>query len=260
MNDLNVLKFAISLAFVFINVANADTYKTYDGAWAAKYALKNYDQPYPPSKGNPFQNFEKRDSAGNLIPDGGNCTNFVSQALIAGFIQNDSMKKVFENRYEFDTDYSTANYTKAWYYRNDSQRGPAWSGAPKLFEYADKNIETFRGVHFKKITSDSSTSFMDYNSVRVGDIIFADWGRDTNNDKKVDSNADGTIDHSMIVTSYDYWTQFGYNKIQVTYQSKNKTRRLGDINEENTYIKNGKKIYAARFYVYRPTNYNPDGK
>lgn len=251
MNTSTVLKCTVSFVFFFMNEVNADVYKTYDGAWAAKYALKNYNQPYS-SKGNPFQNFEKRDTAGNLIQDGGNCTNFVSQALIAGFIQSDSMKTVFDNRYEFDTDYSNANYSLAWFYRSDSQRGPAWSGAPKLFEYAKSNKTTYRGVHFNYVTSDSSTSFMDYNSVRVGDIIFADWGRDTNKDRVIDAIGDGAIDHSMIVTSYDYWTQRGYNKIQVTYQTLNKTRRLGEINEEQN--------YKVRFYVYRPVDYNPNGR
>ncbi len=56
----------------------------------------------------------------------------------------------------------------------------------------------------------------------------------------------------MIVTSYDYYTRFGYNKIEVTYQSYNDSRRLGAINEEQN--------YKAFFYVYRPLNYNPNGK
>ena len=239
MNARNVLKKVMPLALFFANFANADVYKTYDGTWAAKYAAKNYLQSYS-SKGNPFQNFEKRDSAGKLIPDGGNCTNFVSQALIAGFIQSDSMKTAFDNRYEFDTDYSSANYSMAWYYRSDSQRGPAWSGASKLYEYAKKNQATYRGVHFSLITNDTKTSFMDYNKVRFGDIIFADW------------EGDGTIDHSMIVTSYDFWTQRGYDKIQVTYQSENRQIRLGEI---NVIYK-----YKALFYVYRPTDYNPNGR
>ena len=239
MNARNVLKIAMPLALFFANSANADVYKTYDGTWAAKYATKNYLQSYSP-KGNPFQNFEKRDSAGKLIPDGGNCTNFVSQALIAGFIQSDSMKTAFDNRYEFDTDYSSANYTKAWYFRSVSQRGPAWSGASKLYEYATNNKATYRGAHFSYITSDTKTSFMEYNKVRVGDIVFADW------------EGDGTIDHSMIVTSYDFWTQRGYDKIQVTYQSENRQRRLGEI---NVIYK-----YKALFYVYRPTDYRPDGR
>ncbi|WP_295447629.1 amidase domain-containing protein [uncultured Thiodictyon sp.] len=98
---------AIGAVFALSSAVSADVFKAYDGSWAAKYAIKNYRQPYAAgtTTGNPFRNFS--------ILEGGNCTNFVSQALIAGFIKSDVMRTVFDNRYEFDTDFGCANCSLA---------------------------------------------------------------------------------------------------------------------------------------------------
>lgn len=74
-------------------------------------------------------------------------------------------------------------------------------------------------------------------------IQFADW----------DHN--GTIDHTMLVTDIQWW-RFSYNEIRLTYQGRPGVVGvtgigLGDINEDYN--------FQALFYVYRPTDYNPNG-
>lgn len=222
----------------------ADEYKTYDGSWAAKYAIANYNQSY---NTNPFDDYEN-------VEVGGNCTNFVSQSIIAGLIKSSSMQNVYNNRKNFDIDHTC--YSKfvdgkqdgcplAWYYHDKTSqksRGPAWTSAHKLYEYAKHNKSTYEGLHFEPITHDTLDKFMEYDKIKIGDVIFADWEHDN------------IIDHSMIVTNIQSW-RLGYNEIRVTYQSQNKTDRgLGDINES---YKDNNGRFQALFYVYRPINYDP---
>ena len=230
-----MIKQAIS-SFLFILFlcplpAIADEHVQYDPYWAARYAEENYDKPY--GSQNPFPDFDN-------VVEGGNCTNFVSQALIAGFLGTDSPQEVYDDRDQFDIDkdcYLNGQCTLAWFYNSMSSRGPAWSGANKLYEYAKSNGFENEGLHFEYVTHDTMTDFMDYTEVEVGDIIFADWDHD------------GSIDHSMIVTDTQFW-KWGYNEIRVTYQSFNKTNiGLGDINKDYG--------YQALFYVYRPVDYDP---
>ncbi|MEK7183152.1 MAG: amidase domain-containing protein [Patescibacteria group bacterium] len=216
--------------------ARADTYKVYDPADAIDYALTNYSAVYGSGGGqNPFYNY-----AGLL---GGNCTNFVSQAIMAGLVQSDSMSTVYGQRTNYDIDITSTYYQ--WYFISDSSRGPAFTGANKLYEYADYNQPSYRGLHFELVTYDTLTEFMDYQLVEVGDVVFADWG-----------TADGVIDHSMLVTDIQTW-RLGYNEIRLTYQGAPggvvgvTNIGLGDINEDEN--------YEALFYVYRPVDYNPSG-
>lgn len=214
--------------------AFADSYRAYDPDWAVDYALTNYNTAYGTGSGqNPFHDYSGL--------SGGNCTNFASQVIMAGLVQSDNMSTVYGQRANYDIDIGSGYYE--WYYISDSSRGPAFTGANKLFEYADYNLPTYRGLHFDYVTNDTLTEFMDYGLVELGDIIFADWDHD------------GIIEHSMVVTGIDWWRP-GYNEIRLTYQGADgvvgKTNiGLGDINVANN--------YEALFYVYRPVDYNPNG-
>ncbi len=216
--------------------AFADTYKVYDPVDAIDYALTNYNMAYGSGGGqNPFYNYDA------LF--GGNCTNFASQVLMAGLVQSDSPSYVYGQRTNYDIDIGGGYYE--WYFISDSSRGPAFTGANKLYEYAGYNQPSYRGLHFEYVTHDTLTEFMDYELVEKGDLIFVDW-----------PPVDGAIDHTMIVTDIQTW-RLGYNEIRLTYQGTGtsvlgKTNiGLGDINEDND--------YEALFYVYRPVDYNPNG-
>lgn len=228
------MTFFLGVCLFMESAASADSHTYYDASWAVSYATTNYNTSYGSGGGqNPFGDY-----SGDY---GGNCTNFVSQAIMAGMVDSNSLSTVFGSRYDFDIDAGAGYYQ--WYWRSDSDRGPAFTGANKLYEYAVYNAPSYRGLHFEYVTHDTLEEFMDYQSVEVGDVVFADW----------DHN--GMIDHSMIVTGYQWW-QPGYNEIRLTYQGApgvvGRTNiGLGDLNEQYD--------YQAVFYVYRPVDYNPSG-
>src|SRR5690349_2363211 len=95
---------------------------SYDPYSARNYALSNVYTPYGSRLGqNPFSNF------------GDNCTNFVSQAIMAGMIMRTSPADVYARRYDFMAD---LGQPLAWYFADASNRGPAWAGAKELYTYA----------------------------------------------------------------------------------------------------------------------------
>ena len=219
-----------------------DTPQTYNPDWAVKYALENYNRVYGAGPNDtPFPSYPPREITlpdGSKVWVGGNCTNFVSRAIIAGLVKDSNAGKVFGRIGDFDIDATGGLYQ--WYMLPDGRHGPAFTGADKLYEYAVYNTARNKGLHFSYVTHDTLTTFMDYTKVQKGDIIF------------MDIRADGSVDHAMIVTDTD-WFRLGYNEIQVTYQTPElANQRLGKINE--------KYGHRAVFYVYRPTDYNPDGR
>jgi hypothetical protein len=220
-----------------------DTYQTYDPKSAVKYALENYDRAYGAgSSDTPLPSFPVTTITlpdGTVVTTGGNCTNFASRVIIAGLIKDSRAQEVFKRIGDFDIDDDGAVSPYEWYMRPDGSHGPAFTSANKLYEYAVHNKPAYKGLHFAYVTHDTTTSFMDYDKVQPGDIIFADF------------NGDGTMDHTMIVDDKDWW-RLGYNEVRLTYQSDNKTDQgLGDINERMK--------HQALFYVYRPVDYNPAG-
>ena len=167
-----------------------------------------------------------------------NCANFISQAILAGLVGSTNRKTLWNELSNFATD-NGSNTPLEWYYISDSDRGPAWTGAAKMYEYATSNKSSYKGMHFDYVTHDTTSSFMDYNAVKEGDVIFADW------------DGDSTIDHTMIVTDFSDLRD-AYDKIHVTYQSSERhNKSLSAINKE--------KNYNALFYVYRPTFYRDTG-
>ena len=202
----------------------------YNPTIASSYAKKYYNTPYTGLNRNKFSDFD------GDVP-GGNCTNFVSQCLLAGISGHNSNLDVFNSRNIY-FDKGNKIGQNSWYFVDYNNRAPAWTGANWLYDYVktQANNPTYDGLHFKYITHDTLHRPLDYRAVDVGDIIFADW------------TGDGTINHTMLVTDTSIWRS-GYNEIQVTYQSSNKLNRgLGDINEEYH-----KKVL---FYVYRPTGFS----
>jgi len=216
--------------------------KKYNAGWAVNYARANWNRPYGSGASqNPFYNFAD-------VVLGGNCANFASQVVMAGLeARTSSAREIFGARTTYLAD---KGYSQAWYFVSVSDRGPAWAGANALGRYAGGNLSTYKGLHFTKVTYDTKTTFMDYSKVTPGDIISMDYGTTA-----TDGYADGSFDHTMVVTGYDSWRR-GYNKIRVTYQSTTNgqatDRGLGDINEQYK--------YKATFTVWRPVDYSWTGR
>lgn len=210
-------------------------------AMVARYAKENWNRKYGSAAGqNPFCSYA------SLNP-GGDCTNFASQAVMAGLVGSSDPATVLSKRRSFQAD-RYSNGTR-WYYESCGDKAPAWSGAHALYQYAAGNKASYKGLHFTLVTYDTPTKFMDYTKVQAGDIIFADWEHD------------GRIDHSMVVVSYDsrswpFTSNSGYNRIRVAYQNQDPYPATGDAGLGDINISHK---YQAVFYVYRPTDYNPTG-
>jgi hypothetical protein len=240
---------AVLLTMVLASSSFADKIK-YERFSAGNYAYKNYNQ-------NNQVKFAK-------YPN--NCTNFVSQSIMAGFVKTTSMKTLYKKRRDFMADYG--DYYD-WYYETKYDKGSTWSEANSLYRYAkytDKYDRgpnyKYKGPKFKKITYDTSTSYLDYSKVQEGDIIFMDWHDEyfaKNWDDMFDSYGnlnylgkkhaipDGIMDHALIVTII-YSNIIGYDKIRVASNSEDyKDKSLGKINRDSN--------RKALFYVYRPTAY-----
>lgn len=230
---------------------------SYDPDKAVEYARKYYDLPYGGAYGNKFDNFDGT----NIV--GGNCTNFANQSILAGISGLTDNSSVFNTLKTYiDPGYIDNGIEyNAWYYESINNRAPTWTGADAFYKYVKAQAfhPEYAGWNFTDITHDTNSAFMDYNKVKKGDIIFADWPKSKvfENGKwvlKIDPDngtTDGSIDHTMIVTNFiDQLNEgLGYNKIKVTYQSSNQLDSgLGDINE--TYN------HKALFYVYRPTSFS----
>ncbi len=232
------------LFFIFLVGATfADVYKEYNPTYAVAYANNNYrrtyNYTYTGGGSNPFFNWATY----------GNCTNFVSQCLIGGFIHSNSAVSVWNARYDFDCD-ATGVTSYRWYFHTATvgERGEAFLGANDLYKYVKGNAPSYKGLHFGFVTQDYSNSYLDADLVEVGDVVFVDW---TNNSTPTVPS----IDHAMIVVEIDNG-QSGYAKIKVAHQSYGDAP-IGSI-DRLSYI-NHKSNYKAIFYVYRPEDYNPNG-
>jgi len=220
---------AVLLTMALTSNASAENI-TYNGFFAGNYAYKNYNQDNQVK----FANYPN------------NCTNFVSQSIMAGFVKTKFMKTLYKKRRDFMADYG--DYYD-WYYLTKYDKGSTWSEANSLYRYArytDKYDRgpnyKFKGPKFKKVTYDTPTKYLDYNKVQEGDIIFMDW-----HDKNGDYKPDGIMDHAFIVTLI-YIHENGYNRIRVASNSI-------DYNNEGLGDKNKEYDKKALFYVYRPTAY-----
>ncbi len=98
---------------------------------------------------------------------GGNCTNFVSQALLAGCSVMDFTP------------------TFGWYYRSPSERAPAWSGVDELYNFL-LGAGDFADIPLVGPYAGVATS---RSQVEVGDIIQL-------------ANADGSFYHSLVISEF----------------------------------------------------------
>ena len=232
----------------------------YNGSIAAEFAKKYYA----------LINKSNRD---NLNPFGfysQNCTHFVSQAILAGFVGRSDIDYIYASTSAYDTEYGEP---LQWYFRErtNDDSSKAQRGANALYKYAKVSVSDlykrkYNGIKFKFITRDYISSYdkngkkrknggaLEVDKIKVGDIIFLDYKDKNGNYSKQnkplkDIKTDGIIDHSLIVTGIQGW-RLGYNQIRVTGNTKTYTNiGLGDINEASAYKR------KVEFYVYRPYYY-----
>lgn len=143
---------------------------------AVAYALRHWNDPNP--------RFANMDASGA----GGDCTNFTSQALLAG---------------GWPMDFRGTGYDREWWYRRrgddpfdaaaDDWWSCTWSLPENQFQYLSLN-------HAE--TVDLRRSPEQARRLRLGDLVFYDW------------DGDGRLDHGSIVTAFD---RFG--RPLVTYRT-----------------------------------------
>ena len=205
----------------------------YSASYAVSYSLNNWDQ-------SEYKNTNGSVNDGYFESYLNNCTNFVSQSILAGFSRQTSRKKLFDIKERYLAD-KGEHYS--WFYKSKWDTGNSWKEAHSLYLYAkytsdydDTAPYNESGPKFKFITEDSLTHYMAYQKVQVGDIIFMDH-----------TNNDGHMDHVLIVTDIEGW-RYGYNEIRVASNTSDyPDKGLGDINE--AYDK------KATFHVFRPLAY-----
>lgn len=243
------LALTINLALIGMSV-NAETLncpnmtKQSDGAKvchynlhsARSYALENWDRSN-------YLNSSGAVTDGYFASYDNNCTNFVSQSVLAGISEKHTRKDLFAVREQYFAD--RYDYY-SWFYKSKWTAGNAWKGVQSLYLYADYTSRkdpgpTYKenGPKFKLITYNTPSKKLDIDSVKTGDVIFMDY----------EGNAEK--EHVFIVTNIQNW-RFGYDEIRVASNTKDySSKGLGTINKESNEL-NGR--YPI-FHVYRPTAY-----
>lgn len=121
--------------------------------------------------------------------NGGDCTNFVSQSLLAGGAQMES-----SNKWSWWYRHLSSNQQNAW--------SISWAVAHSLYYYLRVNAE-------KNSTYTKGIELADKNDLELGDLIFFE-------------NNNGLIFHSSIVTSFSLGepliTQHSYERMNIPYE------------------------------------------
>jgi len=244
------------------HIAKGKKVCVYDNNSASKYALKYYNLIEKRDKeiNNPFGIFSN------------NCTNFINQAILAGFVGSTRLNYVNACSTEYDTE---SNEPLQWYFREygltSDSSSSSWRGANSLFSYAKSSFSDlykikYNGLKFKLITRDYISSFdkngkrrtnggaLEVQKVKVGDIVFIDYKDKKGNYSKQnkplkDIKTDKIIDHVFIVTKINTSTK-SYNRILVTGNTTTYANKgLGKINEDSLYKR------KVEFYILRPVFY-----
>ena len=206
-----------------------------DTNYVAKYATKWYAKDYGTQNRN--QNYFTNYNYGN----NNNCTNFVSQCLISGLNKKlNSKDNLFKTRPWVGSNADNRYWKKRWRLNNST-----WKAANEFYYYAKQQEPRKNyvagGLEMKYITHDTRSRYLNYNKVKIGDIVFADW------------ESDGKIDHSMIVTDFRSWKP-GYFKIILTYQGSTDRNRLGNGAGFKKSL-GAMNSSRAQFIVYRPIRF-----
>jgi hypothetical protein len=162
---------------------------TYNRSAAVSYALRHVFNPNP--------EFANMDTSGG----GGDCTNFVSQCLLAG---------------GWRMDYRATGYDTEWWYRKlstqpyDGDQRDWWSCTWSLPSLAILYLSLHFGRRYDLLARPSRARLL-----RLGDVIFYDW------------DGDGLYDHSVIVTRrVNGWPYVTYRTLKPLEPIRNAYWRL----------------------------------
>lgn len=235
-------------------------YCKYNPSQAVDFALKNYSDST--QSNSPFGMYGET-----------NCTNFVSQVLLAGLLQNNSMNNIYEKRVLFED----KNELYKWFFNDKYNKSESWAGANGLYKYAKTNKEKeapfkYSGFMFEFITRDYISSFdekgnrrpnggaLEVNKIKPGDIIFVDYAKNGKHYKefikeKIPKNqikTDGTMEHAFVVTKVDNQ----YFKDEATrYSNIYVTSSTETYVNHTLHYRNKLNDYAIEFHVYRPIGF-----
>ena len=150
------------------------------------YAARNYALQYAVNYNSNYFNYHS---------SGGDCTNFTSQALFAGGISKD-----YGNNNSNDMDwYFHWNYP--WYGGQNPVASTTWIRVIDQMTHMYYRENTGYWLEF------DNSGYSIFDPLQTGDLLYADWTRD------------GTWDHSMIITGWD-WIG-GHWEPRLTYHSNN---------------------------------------
>ncbi|HEX5752967.1 MAG TPA: amidase domain-containing protein [Archangium sp.] len=218
----------------------------YDGGRAAWYARTYVNTPYGTTVGtNRFPNYSS--STGGT--GGGNCTNFISQSMLAGFLgrlyaRNSDIDFTWNNKAAFWDEWGLN--PDMWYFKYDgvpyAARTTTWAGVTDLMTYAQNAIasSTSAGIEFTRLPNGTreftwSDAIVNEVNFQLGDLVVANLYGDGYN-------------HFMMVTRIDT-AALGDNKVLLTYQTVNTFEK----SLETVQIEFKE---AVRFRVYRPNIFN----
>lgn len=163
-----------------------------------------------------------------------NCTNFASQALLAGgWKQMDSKKSGMKEQVR-DPDAWSPSVTPPLILRQPTH---TWSAAQNLYGYAKKHS------NYHDLQQGAQMA-------QTGDLIFVDWDPD--------GKADGELDHTMIVTGVKKFRRHGVNTSFALTQTpiisqKTKNRHHITLYESFEFAKDGgKKLENTKWYALSP--------
>lgn len=175
---------------------------TYNRRAAVQYALRHWDAPNPA-----FANMA-------MMGGGGDCTNFTSQALLAG---------------GWPMDYRASGYDREWWYRRigndrfDSREDDWWSCTWSLPENQFHYLRINHAQVVDLLRDRSQARFL-----RLGDLLFYDW------------DGDGLFNHGAIVTDFD---RFG--RPLVTYRTLDPRPPVRNAHWELRFRGLARRIFAA---------------
>ncbi len=237
--DVQIINSNVKLRYTGTTVYHKDS--------AAKYAKKYFSERiYLDASSGKFPYFSE------------NCTNFISQCILAGLMSCTDLGDVWDYRWSF---VDQGGYNE-WYYKYCNNRSASWAGVHELYNYSNKNLPSYSGLHLKFVTRDTPDNTLDVSKVQVGDIIFVDTPNDLyeQNHNNYPSfftpefydpeTMYGHMNHALIVVKKKSGN--GYSSIKVAGHTKHYyDRSLATINA-NIYNETGSQ---AVFHVYRPLNF-----
>jgi hypothetical protein len=167
---------------------------SYSGADAAAYADRWYNNP----------NLNFADFSDPTCPQcGGDCTNFASQAILAGLARTSDKAAVFRARLNYQ---DRASSTNDWWYSSaaaNQRATPEWAGANGLLGYLNKQADhpNWSGLRVTRVQAGGGPQPSRY---RLGDIIVLSSG--------------GVGYHSMIVVNegwFEWSTSVAYRNSSI---------------------------------------------